>query len=98
MNLTLDQGFLLFFVFRSLLLEVFVVCGDGHKLVLVCRVKIIPWLIIGFLPDNIGCFGQTNQVHTCPTHSQTDEEELWDEARVPLSMLYSCPKYHLSSF
>lgn len=36
---------------RSLLLQVFILCGDGYKLVLVCGVKIIPWLrVIGLVP------------------------------------------------
>lgn len=82
----------------SLLLQILVVCADGHKLVLVCGVKFIPWLrVIGLIPRDVWSFGQTDQIQSCTAHSQTDEEELGDEARMLLSMLYCCPKYHCSS-
>lgn len=80
------------------LLQILIVCGDGHKLVLVCRVKFIPRLrVIGLVPGDMGSFGQPHQINKCSAHSQTDEEELGDEARMFLSMLYCCPKYHYPS-
>lgn len=30
---------------------------------------------------NMGSFGQSDQIEERPAHSQTDEEELWDELK-----------------
>lgn len=110
MNLTLDLELLLYFHSglweeaqgdskrRSVFLQVFVVSGDGHKLVLVCGVKFIPRLrVIGLVPGDMRSFGQPDQIDRGTAHSQNDEEELGDETRVPLCMLYCRPEYHHSS-
>lgn len=80
----------------SLLLQVLVVGGDGHQLVLVSWVQIIPrFRVIGLVPGDVGSFGQAGEVDEGSAHPQTDEEELGDESGMLLSMFYCCPEYHV---
>lgn len=66
---------------RALLLQVLVVRSDGHKLVLVGWIKLVPWLrVVLFVPKgDVGPPRQSHQVQQCSGHAEGEEDKLRDE-------------------